>query len=457
MENARTIFTVKIVKGRRELLFNDHNSAFGFVYEESYDYGEDDAESRYSESFQRDHNTPVDYSEETHILRITTDHRPLEMGRGFMFGRNEGLCDVLLDHPNISEQQFAIRPLWDYGMMVLKNHCRQGTEVNFHVLGEKKTMRPGLQLVLQWRESVAVRLADGSEILIQTYDKPTNWEKYCAVAVRRPLGLDLTGREQATGNLWRPPQEPHILERLNNQFIARYVSYIWPANQRAQVIMELVNGPNLQEVLDQGNMHYSPLTIYEAREILSQLLRAVSYLHSQCITHRDLKPANIFIQTRHPIHIKLGDFGESSDAEVMKTYCGTPIYAAPETANRRGKYTNKADISPIGVPPNLGNEQQRKKMPNALLDWKDSLLNSYEQEVPLSLGFVSELIQEDPGRRPSALDDFPAPRAATVPDLPTQIYNPLGPTSPSLPTFFAEPRHQSRASLDSDRYSAWER
>lgn len=253
------------------------------------------------------------------------------------------------------------------------------------------------------------------------------------------------------------------------QFIVRYVFYIWPANQRAQLIMEFINGPNLQEVLDQGSVHYSPLTIYEAREILSQLLRAVSYIHSQCITHRDLKPANILIQTRHPIHIKLGDFGESGDANPIKTYCGTPIYAAPEIVNRRGNYTNQVDIFSVGVIalqllyglpralPNLGNEQQRKEMLNVLLDWKDSLLNPSEQEVPLSFDFVSILLQEDPKRRPSAveslnhgffsaeLDNFPAPRAATVPDLPTQVYNPLGPTSPPLPT-----------SLDSDRYSAWE-
>ncbi|KAK3366388.1 kinase-like domain-containing protein [Podospora didyma] len=521
MENARTIFTVKIVKERGELLFNEHNEKKGFVGEESYDYGEDDTDSRFSESFQRDHNTPApDYSEAKNILRITTDHWPRNTERGFMFGRNEGLCDILLDHPNISEQQFAIRPLWHHGTMVLKNHSRQGTIVNFHVLGDKKKMKS--QLVLPQRESVAVRLADGSEILIQTYDKPADWEIYCANVLKQPqnlVSLDLDPPETTnqtnraavyvrdrllgkgsnaqvfrvinkfTGKPYamklynkprRPPQEPHILERLNNQFIVRYVSYIWPANQRAQLIMELVNGPNLQEVLDQGNMHYSPLTIYEAREILSQLLRAVSYLHSQCITHRDLKPANIFIQTRYPIHIKLGDFGESSDAEVMKTYCGTPVYAAPEIVNRGGMYTNMADIFSIGVIalqllyglpnvlPNLGNEQQRKKMSNVLLDWKDSLLNSCEQEeVPLSLDFISKLLQEDPKRRPSAvkilshsffsapLDDFPAPRAATVPNLPTQIYNPLEPTSPTLPTFFAEPRHQS--SLNLDRYSAWER
>ncbi|OAF71914.1 hypothetical protein A3Q56_00313 [Intoshia linei] len=85
--------------------------------------------------------------------------------------------------------------------------------------------------------------------------------------------------------------------------------------------------------------------------IFYQLLCAVKYLHANNIYHRDIKAENILFVSHHN-HIKLCDFGFSrisSDNEKVKTYCGSPLYAAPELFASKGYYPEKVDIWACGV------------------------------------------------------------------------------------------------------------
>jgi len=78
-------------------------------------------------------------------------------------------------------------------------------------------------------------------------------------------------------------------------------------------------------------------------------------LHDEGITHRDLKPENILLSSdQNETLIKVTDFGLSKffDATtMMKTFCGTPNYLAPEVlvTKGEGKYTNKVDNWSLGV------------------------------------------------------------------------------------------------------------
>jgi serine/threonine protein kinase len=70
-------------------------------------------------------------------------------------------------------------------------------------------------------------------------------------------------------------------------------------------------------------------TEHEARCIFTQILNAVSYLHSKGIAHRDLKPENILLETKDSMKIKVTDFGLArivGEREMMTTLCGTPQY-----------------------------------------------------------------------------------------------------------------------------------
>lgn len=70
------------------------------------------------------------------------------------------------------------------------------------------------------------------------------------------------------------------------------------------------------------------------RQIMMQLLDAISYIHARKIVHRDVKPENILLDEN--LNIKLADFGIASfiaTDQDLRELMGTPGYLAPETVN----------------------------------------------------------------------------------------------------------------------------
>jgi tRNA A-37 threonylcarbamoyl transferase component Bud32 len=97
----------------------------------------------------------------------------------------------------------------------------------------------------------------------------------------------------------------------------------------AYIVMEFVDGEDLKQRLDRGDV----FTPAQAVEMLRQLLDAVSTAHARGIVHRDIKPANILLQRQGLL--KLADFGiarlQGGDATHTRGgVVGTVRYASPE-------------------------------------------------------------------------------------------------------------------------------
>lgn len=121
------------------------------------------------------------------------------------------------------------------------------------------------------------------------------------------------------------------------------------------IVMEYASGGVLQDYLDSRKV-----TMGQSRSLIEQILTAVDYLHcSLNIVHRDLKPENILMAElpspdadpdEVPV-LKLADFGLSTffkSTKVMKSYCGTPCYLAPEVS-KGGGYSRAVDLWSVGV------------------------------------------------------------------------------------------------------------
>ncbi len=130
------------------------------------------------------------------------------------------------------------------------------------------------------------------------------------------------------------------------------------------LVMELVDGEDLNEIIDRG-----PLPVDQVLEIAAQLAEALEAAHDRGIIHRDLKPANIKVADRN--RVKVLDFGlakalmtpgdhqsAAQDPSAVRTMTadlttagsilGTPAYMAPEQI--LGEPADKrADIWAYGV------------------------------------------------------------------------------------------------------------
>ena len=78
---------------------------------------------------------------------------------------------------------------------------------------------------------------------------------------------------------------------------------------------------------------------FDARIIVRQVIRGLSYLHKKGVVHRDLKPENILLAYSPKIayhRVMLSDFGTCAipHRSRMRTTVGTYSYQAPYAASR---------------------------------------------------------------------------------------------------------------------------
>ncbi|MBE6475122.1 MAG: Stk1 family PASTA domain-containing Ser/Thr kinase [Actinomyces succiniciruminis] len=158
----------------------------------------------------------------------------------------------------------------------------------------------------------------------------------------------------------------------------------------AYLVMELVEGPNLRDLIASG-----PLTVREALGLTAQILGPLGAAHRAGLVHRDVKPENVLLPADGSV-AKVADFGLArAVTEVAQTttgnVLGTVAYLAPELITT-GSSAPCADVFSVGV----------------ILYELLTGVQPFEADTPIQIAFRN------------VHEDIPAP-SLRVPDLPESV------------------------------------
>lgn len=180
--------------------------------------------------------------------------------------------------------------------------------------------------------------------------------------------------------------------------------------EKDHMVFDLMRGGNLRSVMKKRKI----LSEYHTRSIMTQLMRALAYLHSKNVIHRDIRPGNIFCsETQIPTLCALGDFGSaifSTDAKINQDVHSGKIGVVPYVSIdicRGVQYGPSADMWSAGV---VFYEMLVGETPFHGASAEESLQLIIEGKYQLSSSkwngiskeaksLVSQLLQNDPSKR----------------------------------------------------------
>jgi len=203
-------------------------------------------------------------------------------------------------------------------------------------------------------------------------------------------------------------QEVEILQSLRHPALLRIFATGATSTGNPYVVMELVEGSNLRDVLNQTPR----LPHADIRHIVGQVCGALVEAHMAGVVHRDVKPENVLLGGAALREVKLADFGTAKrlgpNAPVLtlgRKVLGTPHYMSPERATGK-PVGGAADVYAVAV---MSYEMIAGRLPfEGKSDMQVILRQIREQpppmrDVPLALqAAVFWGLCKDPTYRPSA-------------------------------------------------------
>lgn len=112
------------------------------------------------------------------------------------------------------------------------------------------------------------------------------------------------------------------------------------------LVMEYASGGEVMDYI----LAHGKIVERDACKFFAQTAYALQYCHAQKTVHRDIKAENLLLDAH--MNIKLIDFGLSyvfNPSSTLKTFCGSPAYAAPEVMQRHEYTGPEVDCWSLGV------------------------------------------------------------------------------------------------------------
>ncbi len=268
------------------------------------------------------------------------------------------------------------------------------------------------------------------------------------------------GEERVAVKVLRSTADADVLERLAREldaihqvqpFVTAGVIEASAEGDRRFVVSEFIDGPSLQERVDEGG----PLPEGDLQRLAVGTATALTAIHGAGVVHRDFKPANVLLG---PDGSRVVDFGIArlTDASTITSgLIGTPSYVSPEQL-AGARPTSAVDIFAWALTIiyaatgrlAFGADNVPAVMHRIMYEQPDV------SGLPPSLrAVVLECLDKDPSRRPTARDlllrlvdpsasrpqvaypavqAFPTAQAFPVDSVPVTgpLAQPAGPTSP---------------------------
>lgn len=160
--------------------------------------------------------------------------------------------------------------------------------------------------------------------------------------------------------LQRFQKEAVVTRKLRHPNAVRVDDFDYTEDGRPFIVMELVEGKNIGEILQEQG----PFRIPRAIRIATQVARALGVAHKLGVVHRDIKPGNILLTTDEQGQetAKVLDFGIAKLREAVGNantgmtmtgmVVGTPLYMSPEQfmGKKAGEEIDgRTDLYSLGV------------------------------------------------------------------------------------------------------------
>lgn len=143
----------------------------------------------------------------------------------------------------------------------------------------------------------------------------------------------------------RTAREAAMVSLLSHPYICGMID-VQRTNYHWYMLFEYVNGGQMLDYI----IAHGRLKEKQARKFARQIASALDYCHRNSIVHRDLKIENILISKTGDI--KIIDFGLSnlySPRGLLKTFCGSLYFAAPELLQARQYTGPEVDVWSFGI------------------------------------------------------------------------------------------------------------
>ncbi|XP_034301766.1 serine/threonine-protein kinase SIK3-like isoform X2 [Crassostrea angulata] len=166
------------------------------------------------------------------------------------------------------------------------------------------------------------------------------------IVTKTKVAIKIIDKEQLDeDNLKKIFREMRIMKLLKHPHIVRLYQ-VMETDRMLYLVTEYASGGEIfDHLVAHGRMNEK-----EARKKFKQIVAAVAFCHSRNVVHRDLKAENLLLDAN--LNIKLADFGFSntfSPGSALKTWCGSPPYAAPELFEGKEYYAPGVDVWSLGV------------------------------------------------------------------------------------------------------------